>query len=184
MSHFNPEQHDLIVCRLIYNNISLKKNNQHKKKTNKNNLEELEEHHNEDENEESEENEDDEDKIFNEDNYDGNKNNKKENEDSNIEKKEIILTEKRMFIFAMKKNIFIVEGNKISENNYKIYKKCAYDYIKKIKQFEKLGVEKEDDKIDIIKQDEMEIKYKEFITDHNIIIKFSNSTNMDKFYAD
>ena len=170
VSHFCPEQHDLIVCRLIYNNISLKNNNQNKNKKNLNN---------------NEDNEDDEieDNDENENNNNDNNINKEEIEE-NIEKKEIILNEKGMFIFAMKKNIFIVEGNKISEKNFRLYKNAAIDYIKQIKHFEKLGLDINEDNIEIIKQNEMEIKYSELINNHNIIIKFSDSNNMDKFYVD
>ena len=170
VSHFCPEQHDLIVCRLIYNNISLKNNNQNKNKKNLNNNEDNED----DEIEDSDENENN--------NNDNNIN--KEEIEENIEKKEIILNEKGMFIFAMKKNIFIVEGNKISEKNFILYKNAAIDYIKQIKHFEKLGLDINEDNIEIIKQNEMEIKYSELINNHNIIIKFSDSNNMDKFYVD
>ena len=170
VSHFCPEQHDLIVCRLIYNNISLKNNNQNKNKKNLNNNEDNED----DEIEDSDENENN--------NNDNNIN--KEEIEENIEKKEIILNEKGMFIFAMKKNIFIVEGNKICENNFRLYKNAAIDYIKQIKHFEKLGLDINEDNIEIIKQNEMEIKYSELINNHNIIIKFSDSNNMDKFYVD
>ena len=58
------------------------------------------------------------------------------------------------------------------------------DYIKQIKKFEKLGVENDEDKANIIKQDEMEVKYKELINDQNLIIKFSDNNNIDKFYVD
>ena len=167
VSHFCPEQHDLIVCRLIYNNISLKNNNQNKNKKNLNNNEDNED----DEIEDSDENEND------------NNANKEEIED-NIEKKEIILNEKGMFIFAMKKNIFIVEGNKISEKNFRLYKNAAIDYIKQIKHFEKLGFDINEDNIEIMKQNEIEIKYAELMNDRNIIIKFSDTNNMDKFYVD
>ena len=165
VSHFCPEQHDLIVCRLIYNNISLKNNNQNKNKKNNN-----------------EDNEDDE--IEDSDENENNNDNNKEDIEENIEKKELILNEKGMFIFAMKKNIFIVEGNKISEKNFRLYKNAAIDYIKQIKHFEKLGLDINEDNIEIIKQNEMEIKYSELINNHNIIIKFSDSNNMDKFYVD
>ena len=165
VSHFCPEQHDLIVCRLIYNNISLKNNNQNKNKKNNN-----------------EDNEDDE--IEDSDENENNNDNNKEDIEENIEKKELILNEKGMFIFAMKKNIFIVEGNKISEKNFRLYKNAAIDYIKQIKHFEKLGLDINVDNIEIIKQNEMEIKYSELINNHNIIIKFSDSNNMDKFYVD
>ena len=167
VSHFCPEQHDLIVCRLIYNNISLKNNNQNKNKKNLNNNEDNED----DEIEDSDENEND------------NNANKEEIED-NIEKKEIILNEKGMFIFAMKKNIFIVVGNKICENNFRLYKNAAIDYIKQIKHFEKLGFDINEDNIEIMKQNEIEIKYAELMNDRNIIIKFSDTNNMDKFYVD
>jgi hypothetical protein len=177
VSHFYPEQYDLIVCRLIYNNISLKDTPQHKNKKIKNNMEECEELDNDEDDEESDNNEEDEDNI------DVNKNNK-DKEDNNFEKKEIILNEKGMFIFAMKKNIFIVEGNKISGKNYEIYKNSALDYIKQIKKFEYLGIENDEDKANIIKQDEMEVKYKELINDQNLIIKFSDNNNIDKFYVD
>ena len=165
VSHFCPEQHDLIVCRLIYNNISLKNNNQNKNKKNNN-----------------EDNEDDE--IEDSDENENNNDNNKEDIEENIEKKELILNEKGMFIFAMKKNIFIVEGNKISEKNFSLYKNAAIEYIKQIKHFEKLGLDINVDNIEIIKQNEMEIKYSELINNHNIIIKFSDSNNMDKFYVD
>ena len=172
VSHFCPEQHDLIVCRLIYNNISLKNNNQNKNNKNRSNNEDNEG----DENEDSDEN----DNIGN--NNENNQN--KEETEENIEKKDIVLNEKGMFIFTMKKNIFIVEGNKISEKNYIVYKNAAIDYIKQIKHFEKLGLDINEDNIEIIKQNEMEIKYMELINDHNIIIKFSETNNMDKFYVD
>lgn len=175
VSHFYPEQHDLIVCRLIYNDISLK-NAKNKKKNNKNNLKEYEV--NDDENIDS----DDDDNI--DENKGINDDNNKENEEENIEKKEVILNEKGMFIFAKKSNIFIVEGNKISEKNYNIYKNSAIDYIKQIKKFEKLGMEIDENNIKIIKQNEIETKYKELINDDNIIIKFSDTNNMDKFYVD
>ena len=171
VSHYCPEQHDLIVCRLIYNNISLKNNSQNKNKKNINNYEDNED----DENEDSDEN----DNIDNNDNY----KNKKEIEENN-EKKEIILNEKGMFIFAMKKNIFIVEGDKISEKNIILYKNAAINYIKQIKHFEKFVFDINEDNIEIIKQIEIEKKYTELINDHNIIIKFSDKNNMDKFYVD
>ena len=165
VSHFCPEQHDLIVCRLIYNNISLKNNNQNKNKKNNN-----------------EDNEDDE--IEDSDENENNNDNNKEDIEENIEKKELILNEKGMFIFAMKKNIFIVEGNKICENNFRLYKNAAIDYIKQIKHFEKLGFDINEDNIEIMKQNEIEIKYAELMNDRNIIIKFSDTNNMDKFYVD
>ena len=140
-------------------------------------MEECEEFDYDVENEESDNNEEDEEY------FDVNKNNK-DKEDNKLEKKEIILNEKGMFIFAMKKNIFIVEGNKISDKNYEIYKDSAMDYIKQIKKFEKLGVENDEDKVNIIKQNEMEVKYKELINDQNLIIKFSDNNNIDKFYVD
>ena len=158
VSHFRPEQHDFIVCRLIYNNISLK-NNENKK--DKNNLEE--------------ENNDDEDDSDND---------SKGETDENNEKKEIILNEKGMFIFAMKTNIFIVEGKNISEKIYDLFKKTAIEYIKEIQKFEKIGLEIDSDNVEIIKQHEIESKYSEIINENNIIIKFSDSNNMDKFYLD
>ena len=165
ISHFSQEQHDLIVCRLIYNNISLKNNNE----KNKNKVDEDEENESEDGN-------------FNNDENMGNEN-KKDNEEEIFEKKEIILNEKGMFIFAMKKKIFIVEGNKISDKNRDIYKKAGNDYIKEIKKFEKLGVENNSDDIEVIKQNDMNLKYNELINDNNVIIIFSETTNMDKYYV-
>jgi len=155
VSHFNPEQKDLIVCRLIYNNISLKDKSSDKKY-----LDDIESDDDDDYIEENEESED----------------NKKE------EKKEVVLNEKGMFIFAMKQKIFIAEGKKISEKNYELYKKSAFDYIKEIQKFEKLGFETKEDNIQIIKQSELEEKYEELINDKNIIIQFSESNDMDKFY--
>ena len=162
VSHFCPEQHDLIVCRLIYNNICLK-NNENRK--NKNHLEE----------DEINDDDFDEDDICND---------SKNEIDENIEKKEIILNEKGMFIFAMKKNIFIVEGKNISKNNYESYKKTAIDYIKEIQKFENLSIEINANNVEIIKQNGIESKYNELINEHNIIIKFSDTNNMDKFYLD
>ena len=166
ISHFSQEQHDLIVCRLIYNNISLKKNNE----KNKNKVDEDEENESEDDNFNNDEN--------------MNNENKKDNDEEIFEKKEIILNEKGMFIFAMKKKIFIVEGNKISDKNRDMYKKAGIDYIKEIKKFEKLGVEDNGDDIEIIQQNDMNLKYNEIINDNNVIIIFSESTNMDKYYVD
>ena len=162
ISHFCPEQHDLIVCRLIYNNICLKN---YENKHNKSNLEddEINDHDIED---------------------DDSVNDSKNETDENIEKKEIVLNEKGMYIFAMQKNIFIVEGKNISYNNYELYKKTAIDYIKEIQKFEKLGKEIDANNIEIIKQNEIEIKYNELINEHNIIIKFSITNNMDKYYLD
>ena len=146
VSHFCPEQHDLIVCRLIYNNICLK-NLENKK--NKNNIEE------------DEINDEDIDEDV--------------SVDESVDKKEIILNEKGMFIFAMQKKIFIVEGKNISENNYELYKKNAIEYIREIQKFEKIGKETDSDNVEIIKQNEIETKYNELINEHNIIIKFSDT---------
>lgn len=151
-SHFSKSQYDLIVCRLIYNNISLK---------------------NEEENEEG---------------------NERDNEGSDglrekNEKKEIILNNKGMFIFAMKKNIFIVQGNLISDKNYDIYKKECFNYISDIKKYEKLGedinINNISEKIEIIKQNEFEKKYQELINDKLIEIKFSDDNYIDnKLYVE
>jgi protein-tyrosine phosphatase len=97
VSHFSKSQYDLIACRLIYNNISLK---------------------NDKEKDDEENNEMNEEKK---------------------EKREIILNNKGMFIFAMKNNIFIVQGNFLSEKNYDIYKNESINYIINIKKFERLG---------------------------------------------
>ena len=104
--------------------------------------------------------------------------------EDNFEKKEIVLNEKGMYIFAMKKQIFIVEGKNISGNNYELYKKAAIDYIKEIQKFEKLGIETNVNELKFIKQSEMENKYNELINEHNIIIKFCDTNNMDKYYVD
>ena len=140
VSHFSKSQYDLIVCRLVYNNISLKSDN-------------------EDNNEIKEE-----------------KN----------EKKEIILNNKGMYIFAMKKNIFIVEGKNISANNYEIYKKESLDYIKDIKKYEKLGIDNDIiGNIKIIKQKEFEENYENMINDEFLIINFNDENYIDnKLYVD
>lgn len=140
VSHFSKSQYDLIVCRLVYNNISLKSDN-------------------EDNNEIKEE--------------------KKE-------KKEIILNNKGMYIFAMKKNIFIVEGKNISENNYEIYKKESLDYIKDIKKYEKLGIDNDIiGNIKIIKQKEFEENYENMVNDEFLIINFNDENYIDnKLYVD
>jgi len=148
VSHFSKSQYDLIVCRLIYNNISLK----------------------------NDKDKDDE-----------------ENNDINEEKKEkreITLNNKGMFIFAMKKNIFIVQGNFLSEKNYDIYKNESINYIINIKKFERLGENIEiknnnENNIEIIKQDVFEKKYTELINDEFIDIKFSDENFIDsKLYVD
>ena len=140
VSHFSKSQYDLIVCRLVYNNISLKSDN-------------------EDNNEIKEE--------------------KKE-------KKEIILNNKGMYIFAMKKNIFIVEGKNISANNYEIYKKESLDYIKDIKKYEKLGIDNDIiGNIKIIKQKEFEENYENMVNDEFLIINFNDENYIDnKLYVD
>ena len=95
-----------------------------------------------------------------------------------------------MFIFAMKKNIFIVQGNFLSENNYDIYKNESVNYIMNIKKFERLGENIEiknnnENNIEIIKQDEFEKKYTELINDEFIDIKFSDENFIDsKLYVD
>jgi hypothetical protein len=139
VSHFSKSQYDLIVCRLIYNNISLKDINN------------------------------------NEENC--------ENIEINEEKKEIILNNKGMFIFATKKKIFIVEGNNITEKNKDIYKIASMDYIKDIKKYEKLGEDNDD--INIIGQKEFEEKCDELINDEFLSIKFSEENFVDnKLYVD
>ena len=140
VSHFSKSQYDLIVCRLVCNNISLKSDN-------------------EDNNEIKEE--------------------KKE-------KKEIILNNKGMYIFAMKKNIFIVEGKNISANNYEIYKKESLDYIKDIKKYEKLGIDNDIiGNIKIIKQKEFEENYENMVNDEFLIINFNDENYIDnKLYVD
>ena len=153
VSHFSKSQYDLIACRLIYNNISLKNDK-----------------------EKDEKEKDDE-----------------ENNDINEEiggKREIIINNKGMFIFAMKKNIFIVQGNFISEKNYDLYKNESINYINNIKKFEKLGENIEiknnkENNIEIIKQEEFEKKYTELINDEFINIKFSDENFIDsKLYVD
>ena len=142
VSHFSKSQYDLIVCRLIYNNISLKDNN-----NNEENCENI-----------------------------------KINEEKK-EKKEIILNNKGMFIFATKKKIFIVEGNNITEKNKDIYKTASMDYIKDIKKYEKLGVD--NDNINIIGQKEFEEKCDELINDEFLSIKFNEENFVDnKLYVD
>ena len=171
VSHFSKEQYDFIVCRLIYNNISLKNKNENNSEEN----EDSEEHDKDKDNDNYDE------KNKNETNNDEGNTNKKENE---VEKKEIILNEKGMFIFAMKNSIFVVEGKNITETNSDIYKKGALDYIKEIIKFEHLGIGIDMDKIEVVKQDEMETKYQELINAYNIKITFSDANNIDKLYID
>ena len=150
-SHFSKSQYDLIVCRLIYNNISLKSD---------------------------------------EENEGGNDLGKVEGGGvEKNEKKEIFLNNKGMFIFAMKKNIFIVQGNSLSDKNYDIYKKQCLNYINDIKKYERLGddinINNNGENVDIIKQNEFEKKYQELINDKLIEIKFSDDNYIDnKLYVD
>ena len=142
VSHFSKSQYDLIVCRLIFNNINIKNDK-----------------------------DDEEENAI--------------NEEKN-EKKEIILNIKGMFIFAMKENIFIVEGNNISDKNLNIYKNESIHYINDIRKYENLGQNNiSSDKIKIIKQNEFEEKYEELINDKMISIKFSEDNYIDKkLYVD
>jgi protein-tyrosine phosphatase len=142
VSHFSKSQYDLIVCRLIFNNINIKNDK-----------------------------DDEEENVI--------------NEEKN-EKKEIILNIKGMFIFAMKENIFIVEGNNISDKNLNIYKNESIHYINDIRKYENLGENNiSSDKIKIIKQNEFEEKYDELINDKMISIKFSEDNYIDKkLYVD
>ena len=142
VSHFSKSQYDLIVCRLIFNNINIKNDK-----------------------------DDEEENVI--------------NEEKN-EKKEIILNIKGMFIFAMKENIFIVEGNNISDKNLNIYKNESIHYINDIRKYENLGQNNiSSDKIKIIKQNEFEEKYEELINDKMISIKFSEDNYIDKkLYVD
>lgn len=142
VSHFSKSQYDLIVCRLIFNNINIKNDK-----------------------------DDEEENVI--------------NEEKN-EKKEIILNIKGMFIFAMKENIFIVEGSNISEKNLNIYKNESIHYINDIRKYENLGENNiSSDKIKIIKQNEFEEKYDELINDKMISIKFSEDNYIDKkLYVD
>ena len=142
VSHFSKSQYDLIVCRLIFNNINIKNDK-----------------------------DDEEENVI--------------NEEKN-EKKEIILNIKGMFIFAMKENIFIVEGNNISDKNLNIYKNESIHYINDIRKYENLGENNiSSDKIKIIKQNEFEEKYEELINDKMISIKFSEDNYIDKkLYVD
>ena len=122
VSHFSKSQYDLIVCRLIFNNINIKNDK-----------------------------DDEEENVI--------------NEEKN-EKKEIILNIKGMFIFAMKENIFIVEGSNISDKNLNIYKNESIHYINDIRKYENLGENNiSSDKIKIMKQNEFEEKYDELIND-------------------
>lgn len=142
VSHFSKSQYDLIVCRLIFNNINIKNDK-----------------------------DDEEENAI--------------NEEKN-EKKEIILNIKGMFIFAMKENIFIVEGSNISDKNLNIYKNESIHYINDIRKYENLGENNiSSDKIKIIKQNEFEEKYDELINDKMISIKFSEDNYIDKkLYVD
>ena len=142
VSHFSKSQYDLIVCRLIFNNINIKNDK-----------------------------DDEEENVINE---------------EKKEKKEIILNIKGMFIFAMKENIFIVEGSNISDKNLNIYKNESIHYINDIRKYENLGQNNiSSDKIKIIKQNEFEEKYEELINDKMISIKFSEDNYIDKkLYVD
>ena len=142
VSHFSKSQYDLIVCRLIFNNINIKNDK-----------------------------DDEEENVI--------------NEEKN-EKKEIILNIKGMFIFAMKENIFIVEGNNISDKNLNIYKNESIHYINDIRKYENLGENNiSSDKIKTMKQNEFEEKYDELINDKMISIKFSEDNYIDKkLYVD
>ena len=142
VSHFSKSQYDLIVCRLIFNNINIKNDK-----------------------------DDEEENVI--------------NEEKN-EKKEIILNIKGMFIFAMKENIFIVEGSNISDKNLNIYKNESIHYINDIRKYENLGQNNiSSDKIKIMKQNEFEEKYDELINDKMISIKFSEDNYIDKkLYVD
>lgn len=142
VSHFSKSQYDLIVCRLIFNNINIKNDK-----------------------------DDEEENVIN---------------DEKNEKKEIVLNIKGMFIFAMKENIFIVEGNNISDKNLNIYKNESIHYINDIRKYENLGENNiSSDKIKIMKQNEFEEKYDELINDKMISIKFSEDNYIDKkLYVD
>ena len=142
VSHFSKSQYDLIVCRLIFNNINIKNDK-----------------------------DDEEENVINE---------------EKKEKKEIILNIKGMFIFAMKENIFIVEGSNISDKNLNIYKNESIHYMNDIRKYENLGQNNiSSDKIKIIKQNEFEEKYEELINDKMISIKFSEDNYIDKkLYVD
>ena len=142
VSHFSKSQYDLIVCRLIFNNINIKNDK-----------------------------DDEEENAI--------------NEEKN-EKKEIILNIKGMFIFAMKENIFIVEGSNISDKNLNIYKNESIHYINDIRKYENLGENNiSSDKIKIMKQNEFEEKSDELINDKMISIKFSEDNYIDKkLYVD
>ena len=142
VSHFSKSQYDLIVCRLIFNNINIKNDK-----------------------------DDEEENVIN---------------DEKNEKKEIVLNIKGMFIFAMKENIFIVEGSNISDKNLNIYKNESIHYINDIRKYENLGENNiSSDKIKIIKQNEFEEKYDELINDKMISIKFSEDNYIDKkLYVD
>ena len=99
-----------------------------------------------------------------------------------MKKKNIILDNRGMYIFANKKNIFVVEGNNISDNNYKLYKEQCLRYIKDIKKYEKLG--ENCDEIVFYKKEEFEKKYDELIPYKEVDIKFGEDNFSDKLYLD
>ena len=140
ISHFSKSQYDLIVCRLVYNNISLKNDTEENNEIN----------------------------------------------EEKKEKKEIILNNKGMFIFVMKKNIFIVEGKDLNEKNKERYKETGIDYIKDIKKYENMGEECNDiENVNIFKQNEFEEKWDKLINDEFLGIKFSDENYIDsKLYVD
>ena len=140
ISHFSKSQYDLIVCRLVYNNISLKNDTEENNEIN----------------------------------------------EEKKEKKEIILNNKGMFIFVMKKNIFIVEGKDLNEKNKERYNKAGIDYIKDIKKYENMGEDCNDiENVNIFKQNEFEEKWDKLINDEFLSIKFSDENYIDsKLYVD
>ena len=91
-----------------------------------------------------------------------------------------------MFIFLMKKNIFIVEGKDLNEKNKERYNKAGMDYIKDIKKYENMGEECNDiGNINIFKQNEFEEKWDKLIKDEFLGIKFSDENYIDsKLYVD
>ena len=140
ISHFSKSQYDLIVCRLVYNNISLKNDTEENNEIN----------------------------------------------EEKKEKKELILNNKGMFIFVMKKNIFIVEGKDLNEKNKERYNKAGMDYIKDIKKYENMGEDCNDiENVNIFKQNEFEEKWDKLINDEFLSIKFSDENYIDsKLYVD
>ena len=108
------------------------------------------------------------------------------NDNNNLENKKLILDQRGFYIICDKLNCFLLQGNKIYENNKEKYLNYAKYYIEKIHQNEYLilNYDKNNFSYEIIEEGNKNLLFEKFLNENNINIEFGILSDYDKYYID